>query len=174
MDQITRILQALQNIHQPGMQDTLNDLLDELSSLSGRCMNYSDEIQKAFDTWLLMVAELHTATEQKSGNVSQEQAETESKKAAAQIEETYTKKSLDNATLAAGRMKESLDKAEKAFQKANDDVPSGKSNTHTDFLVYAFAHLSSLGDLPDDRCQWSYASWTQPHCRSTAVSAHCC
>ena len=111
------------------MQDTLNDLLDELRDLSNRCMLYSDETQKGFDTWLLMVSELHTATEQKSGNVSKEAAETLSNKAAAEIEEQYGQTSLNNATAAAARMKESLDKAEKAFEKANEDVPSGQSWT---------------------------------------------
>jgi len=120
------------------MQDTLNILLDELRNLSRRCMSYSEEIQKAFDVWLLMVAELHTATEQMSGNVTQEHADHLRNKAAADIEQQYLQKALDTATAAATRMKESLDKAEKAFQKANDGVPSGQR--HSGVMICDTSH----------------------------------
>jgi len=62
---------------------------------------------------------------QKHGTTSAESEANISAQLQAKIEESYTKQELDKADEATAVMKASLEKADKAFQKANDDVPSG-------------------------------------------------
>lgn len=63
---------------------------------------------------------------QKHGTTDQEKEANVSAQLTSQIEASYNNKEVDAANAAAQRMKESLEKAEKAFEKANNDVPSGK------------------------------------------------
>lgn len=94
--------------------------------MSNNCLNYAQDTEKAFDIWLLSVSEFHQASVQKHGTTEQEAQNNLSSKLQAEIEASYTNKELDKADKAADEMKKSLSKQEKAFQAANDAVPSGK------------------------------------------------
>ena len=106
------------------MKDFLDNYLQELRDQAKDCSDYSDEVEQAFDTWLTMVAELHTASEQKSGSVSSETATNLSAQIAAQIQEKGATDVLKNAQAAADRASKSLDVSEENFKKANEAVPS--------------------------------------------------
>ena len=58
-----------------------------------------------------------------------------SSKLQAEIEVQYTKKELDKADAAAKVMKASLEKADQAFQKANNEVPTGSVPDENDIGV---------------------------------------
>ncbi|KAK1457327.1 hypothetical protein CCUS01_01795 [Colletotrichum cuscutae] len=91
--------------------------------MSNNCLNYAQDTEKAFDTWLLAVSEFHQASVQKHGTTEQESQDNLSAKLQAEIEASYTNKELEKADKASEEMKKSLAKQEKAFQAANDAVP---------------------------------------------------
>ncbi|MCJ1283853.1 hypothetical protein MMC26_003184 [Xylographa opegraphella] len=121
---VSNVIRAVQAIYQPGMKDYLDNFLQQLRDQAKDCCDYSDEIEKAFDTWLTMVAELHTASEQKSGAVSAETSTNLSAQIAAQIQQQGASEMLDSAKPAADRAKKSLDIAEDNFKQANEAIPS--------------------------------------------------
>ncbi|KAI3581869.1 hypothetical protein IWW34DRAFT_616467 [Fusarium oxysporum f. sp. albedinis] len=119
---VTRTVQAIQGL--PDTQRNLTNELIKLRRMSNNCLNYAQETEKAFDTWLLAVSEFHQASVQKHGTTEKESQDNLSAKLQAEIEASYTNKELDKADKASEEMKKSLAKQEKAFQAANDAVPS--------------------------------------------------
>ena len=124
ISKVSNIISVVQNVYQPGMKDFLDNYLEKLRDQAKDCSDYSDEVEKAFDTWLTMVAELHTASEQKSGSVSAETSTNLSAQIAAQIQQQGASDVLKNAQDAADRAKKSLDVSEDNFKKANEAIPS--------------------------------------------------
>jgi hypothetical protein len=109
----------------PGYARILDNKLNQLRRLSDSCLKYADDTEKGFDVWLLAVAEFHTASVQKHGTTEADAETSASARLQAEIEASYKNKEITSAEKAAGVMLQSLNKAEAAFQKANDDVPSG-------------------------------------------------
>lgn len=72
------------------------------------------------------MTEFHTASVQKHGTTEAEAEANVSLKLQAEIESTFKVKEVDSAEKAADNMLKSLNKAEAAFQKANDDIPTGE------------------------------------------------
>lgn len=72
------------------------------------------------------MTEFHTASVQKHGTTEAEAEAKISLKLQAEIESSYKNKEIETAEKAANAMLASLNKAEAAFQKANDDVPTGE------------------------------------------------
>lgn len=119
-------MRSTQKLPDPGYARILDNKLNQLRRLSDSCLKYADDTEKAFDVWLLCVTEFHTASVQKHGTSEADAEANHSLKLQAEIESEYTQKSIDVAEKHAEAMLKSLNKAEDAFQKANDDVPSGK------------------------------------------------
>ena len=125
------MVRATQRLPDSGYARILDNKLNQLRRLSDSCLGYAENTEKAFDAWLLCVTEFHTASVQKHGTTEAEAEANHSFKLQAEIEATYKDEEIAVAEKAAGAMLKSLEKAEDAFQKANDDVPSGK----LDFLL---------------------------------------
>ncbi|MCJ1397686.1 hypothetical protein MMC11_000882 [Xylographa trunciseda] len=119
-----KIISAVQNVSQPGIRDYLENYLEQLRDQAKDFSYYSDEVEKAFDTWLTMVAELHTASEQMPGSVRAETSTNLSAQIAAQILQQGASDVLKNAQDAADRAKKSLDVSKYSFKKANEAIPS--------------------------------------------------
>ncbi|KAJ0322286.1 hypothetical protein COL5a_008896 [Colletotrichum fioriniae] len=122
IETVTRTVKAIQGL--PDTQRNLTNELVKLRRMSNNCLNYAQDTEKAFDTWLLAVSEFHQASVQKHGTTEQESQDNLSAKLQAEIEASYTNKELEKADQASEDMKKSLAKQEKAFQAANDAVPS--------------------------------------------------
>ncbi|KAJ0310909.1 hypothetical protein COL516b_001608 [Colletotrichum fioriniae] len=122
IETVTRTVKAIQGL--PDTQRNLTNELIKLRRMSNNCLNYAQDTEKAFDTWLLAVSEFHQASVQKHGTTEQESQDNLSAKLQAEIEASYTNKELEKADQASEDMKKSLAKQEKAFQAANDAVPS--------------------------------------------------
>lgn len=58
--QVGDIVRATQSL--PETQRNLETKLNQLRRLSDNCLKYADETSKAFDDWLLSVAEFHQAS----------------------------------------------------------------------------------------------------------------
>lgn len=129
---MTEVIRATQKLPDPSYARILNNKLNQLRYLSDNCLKYAEKTEKAFDGWLLCVTEFHTASVQKHGNTEAETEANHSLQLQAKIETTFTQLEVDSANKAANVMLASLNKAEAAFQKANDDVPSGKSTLYLD------------------------------------------
>ena len=124
IETVNRTVRAIQML--PETQRNLTNELIKLRRMSNNCLTYAMDTEKSFDTWLLAVSEFHQATVQKGGTNEMEGQDSISAKLLAEIEASYTNRELDKADKAADDIKKSLDKQEKAFQAANDAVPSGK------------------------------------------------
>ncbi|KAI3539322.1 hypothetical protein CSPX01_08985 [Colletotrichum filicis] len=122
IETVARTVKAIQGL--PDTQRNLTNELVKLRRMSNNCLNYAQDTEKAFDTWLLAVSEFHQASVQKHGTTEQESQDNLSAKLQAEIEASYTNKELEKADKASEEMKKSLAKQEKAFQAANDAVPS--------------------------------------------------
>ncbi|KAK1720156.1 hypothetical protein CaCOL14_002178 [Colletotrichum acutatum] len=122
IETVTRTVKAIQGL--PDTQRNLTNELVKLRRMSNNCLSYAQDTEKAFDTWLLAVSEFHQASVQKHGTTEQESQDNLSAKLQAEIEASYTNKELEKADQASEEMKKSLAKQEKAFQAANDAVPS--------------------------------------------------
>jgi hypothetical protein len=120
------VIRATQKLPDPGYARILDNKLIQLRRLSDSCLTYADDTEKAFDTWLLCVAEFHVASVQKHGTTEAESEANASLKLQAEIESSYKNKEIQSADKAAEAMLKSLNKAEAAFQKANDDIPTGE------------------------------------------------
>jgi hypothetical protein len=120
-------VRATQRLPDPGYARILDNKLNQLRRLSDDCLRYAEDTEKAFDVWLLCVTEFHVASVQKHGTSEAESEVNASLKLQAEIETTYKDKEIQSADKAADAMLKSLNKAEAAFQKANEDIPSGKS-----------------------------------------------
>jgi hypothetical protein len=120
------VVRATQKLPDPSYARILDNKLNQLRRLSDSCLNYADNTEKAFDAWLLCVTEFHTASVQKHGTTEAEAESSNSFKLQAEIEATYKNKEITVAEKAADAMLKSLNKAEDAFQKANEDVPTGR------------------------------------------------
>lgn len=125
IETITRTIRAIQGL--PDTQRNLTNELVKLRRLSNFCLNYAQDTEKAFDKWLLAVSEFHQASVQEHGKTEKQSQTNLSAMLRAEIEASYTNKELERADKASEEMKESLQKQEKAFQTANDAVPSGNS-----------------------------------------------
>ncbi|KAJ4348639.1 uncharacterized protein N0V89_010017 [Didymosphaeria variabile] len=123
---VTEVIRSTQKLPDPGYARILDNKLNQLRRLSDSCLKYADDTEKAFDIWLLCVTEFHVASVQKHGTSEAESEENTSKRLQAEIESTYTQDTIKSAEKYANEMLKSLNKAEDAFQKANDDVPSGE------------------------------------------------
>lgn len=123
IETVSRTVKAIQSL--PDTQRNLTNELVKLRRMSTNCLTYAQDTEKAFDTWLLSVSEFHQASVQKHGTTEQEAQDNISAKLQAEIEASYTNKELEKSDKAAEEMKKSLAKQEKAFQAANDAVPSG-------------------------------------------------
>jgi hypothetical protein len=120
------VVRATQKLPDPSYARILDNKLNQLRRLSDNCLDYADKTEKGFDAWLLCVTEFHTASVQKHGTTEAEAEANSSFKLQAEIEATYKNKEITVAEKAATAMLKSLNKAEDAFQKANEDVPTGR------------------------------------------------
>lgn len=120
------MVRSTQKLPDPGYARILDNKLNQLRRLSDNCLKYAEDTEKAFDVWLLCVTEFHTASVQKHGTTEAEAEANHSSMLQAEIEATYTQETIKSAEKYANEMLKSLNKAEDAFQKANDDVPSGQ------------------------------------------------
>jgi hypothetical protein len=124
--QVTEVVRSTQKLPDPGYARVLDNKLNQLRRLSDSCLKYADDTEKAFDNWLLCVTEFHTASVQKHGTTEADAEANTSLRLQAEIEVTYTLDTIGSAEKHAEIMLRSLNKVEGAFQKGNDDVPSGK------------------------------------------------
>lgn len=123
---VTEVVRATQKLPDPGYARILNNKLSQLGRLSDSCLNYAVGTEEAFDAWLLCVTEFHTASVQKHGTTEADAEANISLKLQAEIESSFKGREVESAEKAAGVMLVSLNKAETAFQKANNDVPTGE------------------------------------------------
>lgn len=152
---MTEVIRSTQMLPDPGYARVLDNKLNQLRRLSDSCLKYADETEKGFDDWLLVVTEFHTASVQKHGTTEADAEASSSARLQAEIEATYKDKEIASAEKAANVMLQSLNKAEAAFQKANDDVPSGILPFSKYLYRDSCANIAtSLGDLCNGRNQF--------------------
>ncbi|KAI9655261.1 MAG: hypothetical protein M1829_000674 [Trizodia sp. TS-e1964] len=121
---VTEVIKATQKLPDPGYARNLDTKLMQLRRLADSCLSYADNTEKAFDAWLLCVAEFHVASVQKHGTTEAESEANATIKLQAEIEASYKIKASDSAEKAANEMLKSLRISESAMQKANDDIPT--------------------------------------------------
>ena len=121
------------------MADHLGDFFNSLEEQAKDCSDYSEDVEKLFDTWLMMVAKLHSACEQKLGLASN--GNSLSAQISARIQEQGSSHTSQNAKEAAERVKKSLDVAEGNFKQAND-AASGRKCFNELFIAPSWANLT--------------------------------
>ncbi|KAK3387844.1 hypothetical protein B0H63DRAFT_413113 [Podospora didyma] len=121
-DVITEVVRATQMLSdQVQIARILDSKLNQLRQVSEGGTNYASEAEKEFDSWLLAVTELHTALAKKL--VTAEVAESE--KLQADVEATQKRPETGAADAAAAKLLVALNNSDAAFQRVNDNVPSG-------------------------------------------------